>query len=181
MSRKLPLLVGAVAMTLIALTSSGCVDRRFVIESDPPGAVVYVNDKRVGATPLDVPFPYYGKYRFEFVRDGYESVTVEENVCAPWYEYFPIEFVVENLWPWTVHDIHYIPSKPMALPPMQAIPAEVIYGRAQQLQSRGQALVPQGAVVPVGPPGPVSPDLQPIPSPTPPPSNQPLTPVPIKQ
>ena len=64
MSQRLPILGAALAFALA--TISGCVDRRFVIESDPPGAIVYLNDKWVGPTPVDQSFTYYGKYRFVF-------------------------------------------------------------------------------------------------------------------
>ncbi|HYV34376.1 MAG TPA: PEGA domain-containing protein [Gemmataceae bacterium] len=186
MSRKLPFLTGTVALAFAALATSGCVDRRFVIESDPPGAVVYMNDKRIGVTPMDQQFIYSGKYRFEFVRDGYETVVVDEQVRSPWYEWFPIEFVAENLWPWTIHEKVYIPTKPMALPPMQVIPPEVIFQRAQQLQAQGQTLVdPNAPIIGPPPPGAVIPDTNPIgpqqlpPAPANP--NPALTPVPIRQ
>src|ERR1041384_5794278 len=112
MSRRLPFFAAALILAITAFGVSGCVDRRFVIDSDPPGAIVYVNGKQVGATPVEMPFTYYGKYRFVFVRDGYETWTVDEQVCAPWWEYIPLEFVSENLIPWTIRDVRYIPGRP---------------------------------------------------------------------
>jgi hypothetical protein len=137
MSRRWPFVAGMLALTLLAVVSSGCVDRRFIIESAPPNANVFVNNKLVGATPVDVQFTYYGKYRFTFVRDGYQTLTVDEDICPPWYEYFPIEFIAENLWPFTVRDIHYI-RRPLEMIPI--IPPEAIKARGDEIRAKGQAI-----------------------------------------
>ena len=136
MSRWLRSSAGFLALAALA-GLSGCVDRRFVIESDPPGAVVYVNNKYVGATPVDLPFTYYGKYRFTFVADGYETLTVDETIKPPWYEYFPVEFFSENVLPLTVSDLRNI-HKPMQ--PMAITSPEEIRARADQLRAQGQSI-----------------------------------------
>src|SRR5438874_7158592 len=81
------------ALCLVA----GCVERRFIITTEPFGAIVY-DEKGMptGASPADRQFTYYGKYRFTLVRDGYQTMVVEENVKAPWFEYFPLDFIAEN-------------------------------------------------------------------------------------
>src|SRR5947209_17729254 len=101
MSRFVRTLLGA---TLV-LGLAGCVERHFLIESDPPGAFVYQNGKFLGATPVDVPFTYYGKYDFMLVKDGYETMRVSTRVSPPWFERFPLDFFSENLWPFHVQDI----------------------------------------------------------------------------
>ena len=136
MSRWLRSSAGFLALAALA-GLAGCVDRRFVIESDPPGAIVYVNNKYVGATPVDLPFQYYGKYRFTFVADGYETLTVDESIRPPWYEYFPLEFISENLWPLPVSDLRNI-HKPLQ-PPAIVSPDE-IRARAEQLRAQGQSI-----------------------------------------
>jgi hypothetical protein len=140
MGRKLPSFALTLGAAALALALSGCVDRRFVIDSDPPGANVYENGKLIGATPLNHSFTYYGKYRFVFVRDGYEWATVDEQVCTPWWSCFPLDFVVENLLPCSIRDVRYI-AKP--LEPRREIPAEQIRDRAAQLRAEGQQLVVQ--------------------------------------
>jgi hypothetical protein len=122
------------ALAVVAGAASGCVDRRFVIESSPPNANVFVNGKLVGATPADVQFTYYGKYRFVFVRDGSQTLTVDEDICPPWYEYPPFDFIAENLLPFTVRDVHYI-RRPLELVPN--IPAEEILNHATPLRAKG--------------------------------------------
>ena len=135
MSRRWPI-VGLLLAALLGL-SSGCVDRRFIIESDPPGAIVYENGRQVGATPMDQPFTYYGTYRFVFMRDGYETLTVDECISTPWWEYPGLDFVVENLLPFTVRDVRTI-RKP--LQPMVLVPPEEILLRADPLRARGLTL-----------------------------------------
>jgi hypothetical protein len=57
------------------------------------------------ARPADDTFVYYGKYRFTLVKDGYETLHVDQEVRPPWWQYPPIDFVVENLIPYTFRDI----------------------------------------------------------------------------
>jgi hypothetical protein len=164
--------------------SSGCVDRRFVIESDPPGSMIEVNSKAVGPAPGELPFTYYGTYRFVFIRDGYETLTVDEKISAPWYEYFPLEFVAENLLPFTIRDVRYI-HKP--LQPMIVVPPEEILRRGEQLRAQGQTIgdaplhgpAAPGTVPGVPAPGPAAPGavapqagVLPPPPPPPPPNLQ---------
>lgn len=92
--------------------ATGCVERRMVIRTDPyPAAVnAIVYDEKnqpIGGTPVDKPFTYYGKYRFRIVKDGYETLDVEQRVRAPWYELPGLDFISENLIPWTIRDVRY--------------------------------------------------------------------------
>jgi len=117
---------------------TGCVERRFVITSDPPGAVVFDEQGQpVGATPVDRQFTYYGKYTQRLVRDGYQTLIAEENIKAPWYGIAPLDFFSEVLWPGRLRDIrrlHYV------MQPYQLVPAEVTLDQANQMRSRGQAI-----------------------------------------
>src|SRR5258706_9997592 len=58
------------ALALVA----GCVERTMTIKSDPPGALVYLNDREIGRTPVTRDFTWYGDYQVEIRKDGYESV-----------------------------------------------------------------------------------------------------------
>ena len=57
--------VGLLSLAALA----GCVERRFVIESDPPGALVLMNGQQLGATPVDGHFVYYGRYHFTLAEN----------------------------------------------------------------------------------------------------------------
>jgi hypothetical protein len=141
---------------------TGCVERRFVITSNIPGAIVYdEKGQPMGATPVDREFTYYGKYRFTLVKDGFQTQVVEEQVRAPWYEFVGLDFVSENLIPWTMRDIrrfHY------TLQPAQMVPAEAVLQDGTVLRGRGQAIqpaTPPPGPVPLPPPGPVPPMIPP--------------------
>jgi len=137
------------AWMLIALCAGlcGCVERRFVITSDPPGAMVY--DERglpLGPTPVDKTWLYNGKYRFTLVKDGMETLVAEEEVPARWYEIPPIDFFTENLIPYPYRDIrrfHY------QLQPMAIVPEATLLEQGKALRSRGQTIGLPGATDPL--------------------------------
>ncbi len=135
---------------LLTAFCAGCVERQYTILTNPPGAVVLENGKPVGAAPLDRPFRYYGTHRFTILRDGYQTQVVDEPIRAPWYEYFPLDFVAENLIPWTIRDhreFKYI------LEPVQVVPPEVLLQRSQEIRIEGHALgtTPGQPVAPLPP------------------------------
>src|SRR5207249_2974061 len=86
-------------LLLAAALSGGCVERKFLVETDPPNVLVLVNNQARGPSPADDSFVYYGKYRFTLMAPGFETLHVEENVEAPWYEWWPLDFFFETLWP----------------------------------------------------------------------------------
>ena len=88
----------------IILIVSGCVTRKFTVDSFPQGATVYRDGNPLGITPVDDSFVYHGKYKFTLVKEGYETLTVDEPVHAPWYAYPPLDFFVENVWPFEIRD-----------------------------------------------------------------------------
>jgi hypothetical protein len=133
---RLAWLTRALCGALCAAGLSGCVERRFVISSEPFGAIVYdEKGQPVGASPADRQFTYYGKYRFTLVRDGYQTLIVEEQVKAPWYEYFPLDFIAENVIPFTIRDVRHFNYQ---LQPAQVVPAETVLEQAQQRRAYGK-------------------------------------------
>ncbi len=75
----------------------GCVERRIVVTTEPPGALVYINDLEVGRTPLQASFLYHGWYDVRVELEGYEPLRTEAEAAAPVYEYPPIDLVAEAL------------------------------------------------------------------------------------
>jgi len=65
----------AAALLAAALLAAGCADRRIHITSDPPGALVTLNDVQVGRTPVEVNFTSFGVYDVQLRREGYASLT----------------------------------------------------------------------------------------------------------
>jgi hypothetical protein len=96
MSRALQL---ALVPALLAL-ATGCSPSRFlVVESDPPGAVVRLDDILIGRTPLEAPFDHYGRRRLTVYLEGYQTYVERLDMRAPWYARFPIDLVTEVLIP----------------------------------------------------------------------------------
>ncbi len=127
---------------LSMLVVVGCVERRMTIVTDPPGAAVIVNGKEIGAAPVDVPskmFTYYGDYEITLLRDGYEPALIRQSVPAPWYQWWPLDFVSENLIPWHIHDRRVFTYQ---LQPALVIPAENLLERASLQRERARAIVP---------------------------------------
>jgi hypothetical protein len=124
---------------------AGCVERRFVINSDPQGAIVFENEQPLGAAPADNHFVYYGRYRFTLVKDGYETLVVDQNVPQPWYEFPGLDFISENLLPFTIRDRRefFYHMEPTRIPN-----ARELRDKAGVLRSRGQAIMPLPGTVP---------------------------------
>jgi len=56
------------------VASTGCVRRTIRITSEPAGALVWLNHREVGRTPVDVEFTHYGTYDLLLKKDGYEPM-----------------------------------------------------------------------------------------------------------
>ena len=96
--------LGLLAAALACLCPAGCVQRRLTIRSNPPGALVYVDNYEIGTTPVSTDFIYYGSRQIRLVKDGFETLTVLQPVPTPWYQYFPIDFFAENVVPGEIRD-----------------------------------------------------------------------------
>jgi hypothetical protein len=118
------------------LAHPGCVRRRLTVRSNPPGALVYVDDQEVGVTPAATPFVYYGTRKIQILADGYEPLTVKQPLPAPWYQIPPLDFFVENLWPWELRDERVVQFD---LQPLQVVPNEKLIERAEALRGNAQA------------------------------------------
>src|SRR4051794_15673509 len=84
---------------------SGCVERTMTIKSDPPGALVYLNDQEIGRTPFKRDFLWYGDYDVEVRKEGYETLKTHQWVKAPLSQWVPIDLFAE-LQPFTITDNH---------------------------------------------------------------------------
>src|SRR5262245_59892758 len=88
---------------LAVLPAIGCVERRFVITTDPEVAIVECKGRSplptISAAPADLQFTYYVTYAITAQKEGYEMAVHREKVKAPWYEYPGLDFISENLIP----------------------------------------------------------------------------------
>ena len=135
--RKLGLILGFFLFAAV----SGCVERRFVVTSEPFGAIVY-NEREapIGASPADQEFTWYGTYQFKLVKDGYQTKVAQENIKAPWYEWPVFDFFSENIVPWTIRDIRRLHYK---LDPLESTSPEQVRDNGEVLRQRGLTVGPQ--------------------------------------
>jgi hypothetical protein len=129
--------VRTLLLACLAVALSGCVERHFIIESDPAGAFVYQNGKFLGAAPVDVPFIYDGQYDFMLVKEGFETLRVSTRVSPPWFERFPIDFFSENLWPFHIHDVRPVRYELHLMPQTNTVE---LLNQAREMRDRGQAI-----------------------------------------
>ena len=130
------------------------------IRSNPPGALVYVDDYQIGTTPVSHDFVYYGTRKIRLVKDGYETLTVRQPFPVPWYEIFPLDFVTENIIPWEVRDERVVD---LAMQPAASAPPELVVSRAEQVRLAAGSL-PAATPQPVVQPAPA---VRPLPAPPP--------------
>jgi hypothetical protein len=114
------------------------VERTVTINSEPKGALVYLNDKEVGRTPVTVPFEWYGDYDVVLRKEGYEPLKTHSKISQPWYEYIPIDIFSELLFPGTIHDDRILEYE---LKPSEPTNQQELSERALDIraQARGEA------------------------------------------
>ena len=153
-----------VAAVCMGLAATGCVDRRFVIESNVPNAQVYIDNRPIGAAPAHTPFDYYGHYTITLVNPGYETLTQRVHVAAPWYSYPPLDFLAEVVWPFHIHDTRRYYFE---LHEATKTRVDDLLNNADALRLRGQTLpLPERPALPRAPQQPPAPQ-PPFPGPQP--------------
>jgi hypothetical protein len=125
-----------------------------MVRSNPPGAMVYIDNQLIGTTPCATNFVYYGTREVRLVKAGYETYTVNQPIPAPWYEIPPLDFVSENLVWKKIQDFRTVTYD---LKPQTVVPTEQLLGRAEEL--RRSTL--QGVVLPQSTPAVNAPVLPP--------------------
>jgi hypothetical protein len=155
---------------LMLLPATGCVRRRLNVRTNPPGALVYVDNQQIGTTPCSVDFTYYGTREIRLIKPGYETLTVNQPIPMPWYQIPPLDFVSENLTPTKIRDNRTVTYD---LAPQLIVPTEQLLDRANQLRqdTLQYPVAPAGATVPVGAPPAVVPLFS-----SPPPAGSPFAP-----
>jgi hypothetical protein len=141
-------LLGNLLPFLVLLLASpsleGRVRRRLTIRSDPPGALVFIDNQKIGITPVSTSFTFYGTRKIQLIKDGYEMVTVKRTFRAPWYQITPLDFFTENLLSHELRDERVLDFK---LAPQRIRSDAELRQRGNQLRRRAA----EGIVVP--PPG----------------------------
>ncbi|WP_166827437.1 PEGA domain-containing protein [Thalassoroseus pseudoceratinae] len=126
---------GLCLLTFLCFWQTGCVHRRLTIRSDPPGALVLIDGTERGYTPYSMDFYYYGTHEIQLVKPGFETLTVHQKVSRPWYQYLPIEFFADNLWP---HQTTNRNEFFYQMQPQVQVPLEDLGNRANGLRLESQ-------------------------------------------
>ena len=108
-----------------------------IIRTNPPGALVYVDDNEVGLTPVAISPIYYGNRKIRLVKDGCETQTFIQSVPPPWYEIPPLDFFSENLVPGKIRDQRTFDYQ---LRPQGVVPQEDLLTRAENLRRGTQTV-----------------------------------------
>ena len=120
------------ALFLLIPLCCGCVRRRMTIRSNPPGAMVYVDDQQIGTTPVSTSFTYYGTRKIKLVKDQYETMTTYTRIGAPWYQIPPFDFFAENVIGREIRDERILDFQ---LQPQRVVPTQELLGRAEGLRN----------------------------------------------
>lgn len=123
------------AFGLLMVAQSGCVSRRLMVHSNPPGAMALVDGKEIGMTPTAVDFTWYGTREVTLIKDGYETKSQLVPVKAPWYQWPVVEFFSDNLLPGRVTDRRVVQFN---LDPKRMVPTDELLQRGQMLRNEAQ-------------------------------------------
>ena len=107
-------------------------ERKLTLTSEPSGALVYMNDREVGRTPIETDFTWYGKYDVQVRKEGFQTFDHPQRLKTPWWQIPPIDLFAEMA-PWHPTDrqsLHFVlkPRVPDDTPP------EELVNRALQLK-----------------------------------------------
>ncbi|HEY8747310.1 MAG TPA: PEGA domain-containing protein [Tepidisphaeraceae bacterium] len=117
------------------------------VTSNPPGALVTMNDQEVGRTPFNKTFTWYGTFEVQVRKEGYETLKVDTPVIAPWWQWLPFDLLAEVV-PLRLEDHHEVAYSLKPVSDVQADP-EAIVQRGQALRERLESSqLPQAASQP---------------------------------
>jgi len=143
------------ALATLGLALGGCAtQRKLIITSSPPGALVRLDDTVVGSTPYEIAFDAYGTRRITLYKQGYATTSQQVEIDAPWYLTFPLDIVTEVLLPFGWKDIRRfeIPMQqdvgPVTRPDLTAV-----LQRAESLRL-AEPSGPRPSTIPAPPPPP---------------------------
>lgn len=128
--------LGLISAAIVLTAGCARVQRTISIDSDPPGALVYMNDQEIGRTPVTRDFLWYGKYDVELRKEGYETRKTSAKVIAPWWQWPPFDLMAD-LVPFRLKDkrnFSYV-LQPEPPPPT----TDEMLGRAEQLRLQLQS------------------------------------------
>lgn len=137
MKRRVQSVAKALALAaVLGLVVPGCVERTMTVRSDPPGALVYLDDVERGETPCTFPFDFYGDRTLVLHKDNYEIAKQVIAVKPPLYSAFPLDTFFDLLFPFTIHENH---AYDVVLQPVTKPDTEKLILRGKELREQLQA------------------------------------------
>lgn len=102
------------------------------IDTQPPGALVYLNNEEIGRTPVRRDFMWYGDYDVIVRKEGYETIKTHKWLVAPIWQWPPIDLFAE-LFPMRLMDQKKMnfTLEPASTQPVQS---DEILARASELE-----------------------------------------------
>jgi len=108
--------------------------------------MVYVDDYKIGPTPITTSFTYYGTRKIRLVKDGYQTLTVYERITPPWYQIPPMDFFAENVLGREIRDTRVLEYQ---LQPQPIAPTQQLLDRADVLRRQAGSSPPLPAAATV--------------------------------
>ncbi|HZE97081.1 MAG TPA: PEGA domain-containing protein [Planctomycetota bacterium] len=123
------------ALLLAGLSQAGCVERLLAIHSDPPGAAVYLDGEKVGTTPCEVTYTWYGTRILILELRGYTLIRQEVPLNPPWWQIIPVDFITDVVIPFTIRDRMAV-SYTMEPAPVSLKEVDAVLQRADELRKK---------------------------------------------
>jgi len=125
------------ALLLTGLSQTGCVERLLAIHSDPPGAAVYLDGEKVGTTPCEVSYTWYGTRDLILELRGYTLIRKEVVLNPPWWQIIPLDFITDVIIPFTIRD-HLAVQYTMEPAPVTREEVDVVLQKADELRKKAE-------------------------------------------
>lgn len=94
----------ALLLLSLPLLLSGCVERFLLVRSEPEGATVYLDGERVGETPVDIPYTWYGTRELVLEKRGFREIREKVALRPPWWQWPGLDFLTDVVIPFTLTD-----------------------------------------------------------------------------
>ncbi len=120
-------------LCILTLSIVGCVRRTITITTEPPNAMVFLNDEEVGRSTVNTDFLWYGDYDVVIRKKGFQTLQTHWEINPPWYQTIPMDFFAEVLWPGQLHDQH---AKHFVLEPAKTPSQEELISRAIETRKK---------------------------------------------
>jgi len=126
------------AACLAVLSQTGCVERLLAIHSDPPGAAVYLDGEKVGTTPCEVSYVWYGTRDLILELRGYTLIREQVVLNPPWWQIIPLDLVTDIIIPFPIRDRMSV-SYTLETAPVSREEVNTVRQRADELRKKADA------------------------------------------